>query len=181
MHISVTRSNDIRSFEHNYCKEIDFKAKLVKLMRRLIDFSLTNNLFGIGQWRINSAAKKAIGVSLPTDQHLFHEPKNEIDYCLCFSWLWPLPRTNQKLKMRTFKSPLPIRDVAEWRHYGYFGGHGGYWRGRRSTEETSKREEAAAAVEVSADQEADKMYGRRYYGYYGFPYGSYHNILFFCS
>jgi hypothetical protein len=31
----------------------------------------------------------------------------------------------------------------------------------------------AAAVEVSADQEADEMYGRRYYGYYGFPYGSY--------
>ena len=53
-------------------------------MRRLIDFSLTNNLFGIGQWRINSAAKKAIGVSLPTDQHLFHEPKNEIDCKLTF-------------------------------------------------------------------------------------------------
>ncbi len=64
------------------------------------------------------------------------------------------------------------QDVDEWRHYGYFGGRGGYWRGRRSAVETSKPEEAAA-VQVSADQEADEMYGRRYYGYYGFPYGSY--------
>jgi hypothetical protein len=98
-------------------------------------------------------------------------------YCLqiVFACLLALAASEDKPKAENEDiqvSPAD-QDVAEWRHFGYFGGHGGYWRGRRSAEETSKREEVAAAVEVSADQEADEMYGRRYYGYYGFPYGSY--------
>jgi hypothetical protein len=60
------------------------------------------------------------------------------------------------------------QDVAEWHRRGYYGGYGGYWRGRRSVEEMKPEE---SDVEVSADQEAKELYGRRYHGYHGYPYG----------
>ena len=61
------------------------------------------------------------------------------------------------------------QDVAE---YGrrYYGGYRGYWRGRRSAEET-KKPEVAAAVKTTPGYEANKWYSRRY-GFYGYPYSS---------
>lgn len=174
----------------------------MRLIRRLIGFSLTNDFgierWRINSTHKQAIGISLPTDQLPAN-NLFHEPKNEIHckltlicfysndlihsslllnvtiYCILqivFACLLALAAAAAEVKPKA-EGNVEVsadQDVAEWRQY--YGGHRGYWRGRRSAEETKPEE--ATVVEASPDQEANEWYGRRYHGYYPYSYyGSY--------